>query len=92
MTCKDQQPDPRSRRPHLLLIHVQDPHFKTVNHRRRIIQMSLLAEYAYCLAPGGILYTITDVEELADWMKVLLQMYVPDLQDVADMNPCPAQL
>ena len=24
-----------------------DPHFKTANHRRRIIQRSLLAEYAY---------------------------------------------
>jgi len=46
-----------------------DPHFKTVNHRRRIIQKSLQAEYAYCLAPGGMLYTITDVEELGAWMR-----------------------
>lgn len=46
-----------------------DPHFKAVNHRRRIIQPSLLAEYAYCLAPGGMLYTITDVEELGIWMR-----------------------
>jgi len=49
---------------------MQDPHFKTVNHRRRIIQKSLQAEYAYCLAPGGMLYTITDVEELGAWMRV----------------------
>lgn len=28
---------------------------------------ALLAEYAYLLAPGGILYTITDVEELHNW-------------------------
>jgi tRNA (guanine-N7-)-methyltransferase len=36
-----------------------DPHFKTANHRRRIIQRSLLTEYAYTLAVGGIMYTIT---------------------------------
>ena len=45
-----------------------DPHFKTANHRRRIIQRSLLSEYAYSLAVGGIVYTITDVEELGRWM------------------------
>jgi tRNA (guanine-N7-)-methyltransferase len=45
-----------------------DPHFKTSNHRRRIIQQSLLAEYAYTLAVGGVMYTITDVEELGTWM------------------------
>ena len=48
---------------------VQDPHFKVQNHRRRIISLSLLAEYAYLLAPGGRMYTITDVPELAEWMK-----------------------
>lgn len=46
----------------------QDPHFKAANHRRRIIQTTLLAEYAFIMAPGGILYTITDVEELGIWM------------------------
>ncbi|CAI5982097.1 unnamed protein product [Closterium sp. NIES-65] len=45
-----------------------DPHFKEKNHRRRIITTALLAEYAYVLAPGGILYSITDVEELGVWM------------------------
>lgn len=45
-----------------------DPHFKTANHRRRIIQRSLLSEYAYTLAVGGVMYTITDVEELGRWM------------------------
>ncbi|CAI5483021.1 unnamed protein product [Closterium sp. Yama58-4] len=29
---------------------------------------ALLAEYAYVLAPGGTLYSITDVEELGVWM------------------------
>lgn len=29
---------------------------------------TLLAEYAYVLRPGGILYTITDVHDLHVWM------------------------
>ena len=41
----------------------QDPHFKVQNHRRRIISVQLLAEYAFLLAPGGRLYTATDVPE-----------------------------
>jgi tRNA (guanine-N7-)-methyltransferase len=41
-----------------------DPHFKTKNHRRRIVSTTLLSEYAYFLAEGGLLYTITDVEDL----------------------------
>lgn len=45
-----------------------DPHFKKANHRRRVINPSFLAIYAYILRVGGLLYTITDVEELHDWM------------------------
>lgn len=30
---------------------------------------SLLAEYAYALRVGGIIYTITDVEDLGTWMR-----------------------
>lgn len=44
---------------------MQDPHFKKANHRRRIISHALLSEYAFCLAPGGIIYTITDVQEVS---------------------------
>lgn len=33
----------------------------------RIESSDLLTEYAYFLAPGGILYTITDVKELYEW-------------------------
>ena len=29
---------------------------------------ALLGEYAYCLRPGGYLYTITDVLDLHQWM------------------------
>ena len=34
---------------------MQDPHFKAGTHRRRIISRAQLADYAYLLAPGGIL-------------------------------------
>lgn len=50
-----------------------DPHFKEKNHRRRVISMHLLDEYAYVLGIGGIIYTITDVEELGHWMKTCLE-------------------
>ncbi|KAI7853578.1 guanine-N(7)--methyltransferase-like protein [Circinella umbellata] len=45
-----------------------DPHFKQRKHKARIISPTLLAEYAYALAIGGILYTITDVKDLHEWM------------------------
>ena len=45
-----------------------DPHFKAKNHRRRIITPALLDEYAYVLKAGGLLYTITDVKDLHEWM------------------------
>lgn len=51
-----------------LFICFPDPHFKKRNVRRRVVSPALLAEYAYCLAPGSRLYTITDVSELTDWM------------------------
>uniref|UniRef100_A0A1I7YCZ6 tRNA (guanine-N(7)-)-methyltransferase n=1 Tax=Steinernema glaseri TaxID=37863 RepID=A0A1I7YCZ6_9BILA len=46
-----------------------DPHFKKAKHKWRIITPALIAEYAYLLRPGGIIYTITDVEDLHIWMK-----------------------
>ena len=45
-----------------------DPHFKARKHKARIISPTLLAEYAYVLRPGGIVYTITDVKDLHEWM------------------------
>jgi tRNA (guanine-N(7)-)-methyltransferase len=47
-----------------------DPHFKLRKHKARIISPTLLAEYAYVLRPGGVVYTITDVKDLAEWMKL----------------------
>ncbi|XP_029358572.1 tRNA (guanine-N(7)-)-methyltransferase [Echeneis naucrates] len=45
-----------------------DPHFKRTKHKWRIISPTLLAEYAYILRVGGLVYTITDVEEVHLWM------------------------
>ena len=46
-----------------------DPHFKQRKHKARIVSWTLNAEYAYVLRPGGIVYTITDVEDLHVWMR-----------------------
>jgi len=50
-----------------------DPHFKKRKHRRRIISPTLLSEYAYVLRPGGLVYTVTDVEDLHQWMATHLR-------------------
>lgn len=52
-----------------------DPHFKIRKHKARIISPTLLAEYAYVLRPGGIVYTITDVEDLHEWMVAHLKAF-----------------
>ena len=52
-----------------------DPHFKARKHKARIISPTLLAEYAYVLRPGGIVYTITDVRDLHEWMKSHLEAF-----------------
>eukprot|EP00760_Papus_ankaliazontas_P004925 PhM_4_TR12275/c0_g1_i2/m.105537/K03439/trmB, METTL1; tRNA (guanine-N7-)-methyltransferase len=53
-----------------------DPHWKKKNLRRRIMGPTLVAEYAYVLAPGGRLYTVSDVADLEEWM-------------VAQLDACP---
>merc|ERR1712098_242581 len=45
-----------------------DPHFKKAKHKWRIINETLLAEYAYVLREGGKIYVVTDVEDLFEWM------------------------
>ncbi|KAB5542925.1 putative methyltransferase-domain-containing protein [Coniochaeta sp. 2T2.1] len=45
-----------------------DPHFKAKKHKQRIVSATLASEYAYVLRPGGIVYTITDVRDLHEWM------------------------
>jgi len=46
-----------------------DPHFKKAKHKWRIINQTLLAEYAYVLKEDvGKIYIATDVEDLFEWM------------------------
>ncbi|XP_018576626.1 tRNA (guanine-N(7)-)-methyltransferase [Anoplophora glabripennis] len=45
-----------------------DPHFKKAKHKWRIVNHNLLAEYAYALTEGGLVYTVTDVNDLHVWM------------------------
>ncbi|PHH51124.1 tRNA (guanine-N(7)-)-methyltransferase [Ceratocystis fimbriata CBS 114723] len=52
-----------------------DPHFKTRKHKARIVSATLNSEYAYVLRPGGIIYTITDVEDLHIWMVEHLEAH-----------------
>lgn len=52
-----------------------DPHFKVRKHKARIISPTLLAEYAYVLRPGGIVYTVTDVHDLHEWMRSHLESF-----------------
>ena len=54
---------------HKMFFLFPDPHFKKTKHKWRIINPSLLAEYAYILQEGGVVYTATDVEELHQWMS-----------------------
>ena len=70
-----------------------DPHFKTKNHRRRIVSDVLLSEYAYVLKPDARLYVITDVEALHDWHMekcsahpLFAQLSPEELQDDAAVD------
>ncbi|OQV11974.1 tRNA (guanine-N(7)-)-methyltransferase [Hypsibius exemplaris] len=45
-----------------------DPHFKKSKQKWRIVSPTLISEYAFALREGGIVYTITDVEEVHIWM------------------------
>ncbi|KAI5637936.1 putative methyltransferase domain-containing protein [Phthorimaea operculella] len=66
-----------------------DPHFKKAKHKWRIINKWLLSEYAYVLAEQGIVYTITDVQDLHEWMVTHFEEHplferVPDEELVSD--------
>ncbi|KAJ1726437.1 tRNA (guanine-N(7)-)-methyltransferase (tRNA(m7G46)-methyltransferase) [Coemansia biformis] len=60
-----------------------DPHFKRRKHKARIVSATMLAEYAYILRPGGVLYTITDVKDLYDWNVRHLDAF-PLFERIAD--------
>lgn len=66
-----------------------DPHFKAKKHKARIVSTTLNSEYAFVLRPGGIVYTITDVEDLHNWMVHHLDAHpaferVPEEEQEAD--------
>ncbi|AEO64082.1 5426351c-6614-4e76-b158-d9a34b98a6bd [Thermothielavioides terrestris] len=68
-----------------------DPHFKARKHKQRIVSTTLNSEYAYVLRPGGIVYTITDVPDLHEWMVQHFEAHpsferVPEDEQEAD--PC----
>merc|ERR1711916_160502 len=60
-----------------------DPHFKKKKHKWRIISDTLLDEYAYVLREGGIVYTITDVVAMHEWMVQALDRH-PLFERVAE--------
>ncbi|KAI1177960.1 putative methyltransferase-domain-containing protein [Nemania sp. FL0916] len=68
-----------------------DPHFKHRKHKARIVSTTLNSEYAYVLRPGGIVYTITDVEDLHHWMVRHLDAH-PSFERISneeqDADPC----
>ncbi|KAI1265313.1 PXA domain-containing protein [Xylariaceae sp. FL1019] len=70
-----------------------DPHFKQRKHKARIVSTTLNSEYAYVLRPGGIVYTITDVEDLHNWMVRHLEAH-PSFERVSEeeqeADPCVA--
>lgn len=45
-----------------------DPHFKKSKHKWRIINKTLLDEYAYVLSNEARVYTVTDVKDLYEWI------------------------
>ena len=65
---------PRGSLKHIFLC-FPDPHFKARKHKARIVSETLCAEYAYVLKPGGVIWSITDVEELAGWMAARFRAF-----------------
>lgn len=68
-----------------------DPHFKKVNHRRRIVNTDLVSDYVYTLKEEGKIYIVTDVKDLYDWEYKHLKAH-PLLQQVPEEqlaeDPC----
>ncbi|KAL0934226.1 tRNA (guanine-N(7)-)-methyltransferase [Colletotrichum truncatum] len=60
-----------------------DPHFKARKHKARIVSATLNSEYAFALRPGGVVYTITDVEPLHQWMVEHFSMH-PSFERVSE--------
>ncbi|KAK9457263.1 putative methyltransferase-domain-containing protein [Dipodascopsis uninucleata] len=70
-----------------------DPHFKARKHKARIITSTLATEYAYLVRPKGIIYTITDVRDLHEWMVKHLEehpMFRRLSREWENSDPCVA--
>lgn len=70
-----------------------DPHFKQRKHKARIVTTTLCSEYAYVVRPGGIVYTITDVKDLHEWMVKHLAahpLFERLTKEEEDADPCVA--
>ncbi|KAK9326341.1 putative methyltransferase-domain-containing protein [Lipomyces orientalis] len=68
-----------------------DPHFKLRKHKARIVTSTLASEYAFLVRPGGIIYTITDVLDLHQWMVKHLEahpLFKRLSKDWEDEDPC----
>jgi len=69
-----------------------DPHFKARKHKQRIVSATLNSEYAYVLRPGtGVVYTITDVKDLHEWMVGHFEShpsFVRIPEDEQEADPC----
>ncbi|KAG5367988.1 tRNA (guanine-N(7)-)-methyltransferase [Yarrowia sp. C11] len=72
-----------------------DPHFKQRKHKARIVTTTLCSEYAYVVRPGGIVYTITDVKDLHEWMVKHLAahpLFERLTKEEEDADPCVATM
>ncbi|XP_017850422.1 tRNA (guanine-N(7)-)-methyltransferase [Drosophila busckii] len=72
-----------------------DPHFKRAKHKWRIINQALLSEYAYVLRSGGLVYTMTDVEDLHKWIVSHMNqhpLYERLSEEEADADPITPKL
>jgi tRNA (guanine-N7-)-methyltransferase len=65
-----------------------DPHFKVRKQKARIVTTALLAEYAFVLRPGGILYTVTDVKGELEALVELVPNHNRDqaCQSISDLS------
>ncbi|EDX16892.1 GD16394 [Drosophila simulans] len=72
-----------------------DPHFKRAKHKWRIINQALLSEYAYVLRKGGLVYTMTDVEDLHKWIVTHMEehpLYERLTEEEANADPITPKL
>lgn len=56
-------------------IQFPDPWFKRRQHKRRLVQPSLVEDLAVCLGPGGVVFLQSDLLELAQQMRDRFQQH-----------------